>query len=272
MPELPEVETIKRDLAKLIVGKKILDIETDSVKQIKPSLEIVKKAIVGTSVKKVERRAKLLQFFLSNNKILIVHLKLTGGLLVRKKGAVRDRWQHVTFILSGNRELRFTDLRKFGWIKLLQGKKELEGILAELGLEPLDDLGLKEFKTITASTSRAIKVLLMDQRKIAGIGNIYACDALFLAKIHPGRKANSLKNNEVEKLFEAIEKVLKAGIKYRGASDQYYLDVLGHEGSYQDHFLVYGRAGKKCFKCDGKVQKIKLGGRGTYYCPKCQKS
>jgi len=271
MPELPEVETIKKDLTRLIVGKKILDIKTDSPKQIKPSLGAVKKAIVGASVKKIERRAKLLQIFFSNGKVLIIHLKLTGGLLVRKKGSARDKWQHVTLVLSGNRELRFTDLRKFGWVKLLKDKKELEKILAEFGLEPLDDLGLKEFRTIAASTSRAIKVLLMDQKKIAGIGNIYACDALFLAKIHPEKKANEMKDNEVKKLFEAIEKVLKAGSKYRGASDQYYLDALGHKGSYQDHFLVYGRAGEKCFKCDGKIGKIKIGGRGTYYCPKCQK-
>ncbi|MBU0572747.1 bifunctional DNA-formamidopyrimidine glycosylase/DNA-(apurinic or apyrimidinic site) lyase [Patescibacteria group bacterium] len=271
MPELPEVETIRKDLTKLIVGKKILDIETDSVKQIKPSLGVVKKEIIGASIRKIERRAKLLQIFLSSGKILVIHLKLTGRLLVRKKGAIRDKWQHVTLMLSGDKELRFTDLRKFGWVKLLQDKKELEKILAEFGPEPLDDLSLKEFKAITASTSRAIKVLLMDQKKISGIGNIYACDALFLAKIHPGRKANDLKEDEIKKLFRAIEKVLKAGIKYRGASDQYYLDALGHKGSYQDHFLVYGRAGKKCFGCEGKIEKIRLGGRGTYYCPKCQK-
>lgn len=271
MPELPEVETIKRGLAKLIVGKKVLDIETDSVKQIRPSLEVVKKAIVGASIKKIERRAKVLQIFLSNGKILIIHLKLTGRLLVREKGTARDKWQHVTFILSGNKELRFTDLRKFGWVKLLRDKKELEEILAEFGPEPLDDLDLKEFRAIVTSSSWVIKVLLMDQKKIAGIGNIYANEALFLARIYPGRKANDLKGNEVKKLFEAIEKVLKAGIKYRGASDQYYLDALGHKGSYQDHFLVYGRAGKKCLKCDEKIKKIRLGGRSTYYCPKHQK-
>ena len=271
MPELPEIETIKNDLITLIIGRKILDIKTDSPKQIKPSLAMVKKAIVGTSIKKIERRAKLLQIFLSNGQILIMHLKLTGRLLVRKKGVVRDKWQHVTFILSGNQELRFTDLRKFGWVKLLQSKKELEKILVEFGPEPLDDLDLMEFKKIVASTSRAIKVLLMHQKKISGIGNIYACDALFLAKIHPAKKANELDNNEIKRLFNAVEKVLKAGIKYRGASDQYYLDALGHKGSYQDYFLTYGRAGKKCLKCTGKIEKIKLGGRGTYYCPKCQK-
>jgi formamidopyrimidine-DNA glycosylase len=111
----------------------------------------------------------------------------------------------------------------------------------------------------------------MDQKKIAGIGNIYASDALFLAKIYPERKADGLNKEEIKRLFEAIEKVLKAGIKYRGASDQYYLDALGHKGSYQDHFLVYGRAKKKCLKCNNKVEKIKLGGRGTYFCPTCQK-
>jgi len=271
MPELPEVETIKRDLSKLIVGKKILAIETDSAKQVQPSLGAVKKAVVGATIKKIKRRAKLLQVFLSNGKILAIHLKLTGRLLVRKKGAPRDDWQHVTFVLSGDRELRFADLRKFGWIRLVGNEKELGKMLTEFGPEALDGLNLKEFQTILSSSSRPIKILLMDQKKIAGIGNLYASDALFLAKIHPERKTDGLNKKEIKRLFEAIEKVLKAGIKYRGASDQYYLDALGHKGSYQDHFLVYGRAGKKCLKCNNKVEKIKLGGRGTYFCPTCQK-
>ena len=271
MPELPEVETIKRDLSKLIVGKKILAIETDSAKQVQPSLGAVKKAVVGATIKKIKRRAKLLQVFLSNGKILVIHLKLTGRLLVRKKGASRDDWQHVTFVLSGDRELRFADLRKFGWIRLVGNEKELGKMLTEFGPEALDGLNLKEFQTILSSSSRPIKILLMDQKKIAGIGNLYVCDALFLAKIHPERKADGLNKKEIKRLFEAIEKVLKAGIKYRGASDQYYLDALGHKGLYQDHFLVYGRAGKKCLKCKDKVEKTKLGGRGTYFCSTCQK-
>lgn len=270
MPELPEVEIIKKDLTKLIVGKKILAIETDSVKQVQPSLGVMKKAVVGATIKKIERRAKLLQIFLSNGKILAIHLKLTGRLLIRKKGTAKDDWQHVTLALSGNKELRFADLRKFGWVRLVGDEKELEKLLAEFGPEPLNGLNLKEFQIILASSSRPIKLVLMDQKKIAGIGNIYASDALFLAKIHPGKKANKLGTKETGRLFEAIEKVLKAGIKYRGASDQYYLDALGHKGSYQDHFLVYGRAGKKCLKCNDKVEKIKLGGRGTYFCPACQ--
>jgi len=271
MPELPEVETIRRDLSRLIVGKKILGIMTDSPKQIQPSLTVVKKAVVGVKIKKIKRRAKLLQIFLSNGVVLAVHLKLTGRLLVRKKGAPKDDWQHVIISLSGNKELRFADLRKFGWIRLVKDEKELEELLSKFGPEPLDSLDLKKFKEILASSGRPVKLVLMDQKKIAGVGNIYANDALFLARIDPRRSAKKITEKEAKKLYQAIEKVLKAGIRYRGASDQYYLDALGCKGSYQDHFLTYGREGKKCFDCNGEIKKIKIGGRGTFFCPKCQK-
>ena len=269
MPELPEVETIRRGLSSLIVGRKILDITTDSPKQVQPSPAVVKKAVVGAKIKKIARRAKLLQIFLSNGQILAVHLKLTGRLLVRKKSDPIDDWQHATINLSGNKELRFADLRKFGWIKLLDAES-LKSELNQYGPEPLDDLTLEKFKEILSLTCRPVKQVLMDQKKISGIGNIYANDALFLAKINPGRPASKLSLAEVKKLYEAIEKVLKAGIKYRGASDQHYLDALGRKGSYQEHFLVYGRQAKKCFNCAEKIKKIKLGGRGTYFCPRCQ--
>ena len=271
MPELPEVETIKRDLSALIVGKKILEITTDSPKQVKPSLSVVKNSIVGAAIRKIERRAKLLQIFLSNGQILTIHLKLTGRLLVRKKGAPRDDWQHVVISLSGNKELRLADLRRFGWVRLVKDKKELRKLLSEFGPEPLDDLDLKKFKAILASSGRPVKIVLMDQKKISGVGNIYANDALFLAKIDPRRPANKLDDEEVKALYRAVQKVLQAGIKYRGASDQYYLDALGRKGSYQDHFLTYGREGEKCFDCGGKIERVKIGGRGTFYCPQCQK-
>ncbi len=270
MPELPEVETIRRGLSDLIVGRKILGVETDSPKQVKPSLDEVKRAVVGTKIKSIQRQAKLLLIYLSNGKILAVHLKLTGRLLVRKKGAPRDNWQHITLALDGGKELRFADLRKFGWIKLVT-ESEVQRILSEFGPEPLDGLNLKLFQKTLSSSGRAIKIVLMDQKKISGIGNIYACDALNLAKINPQRPAKGLNEKETEGLFRAIEKVLKAGIKYRGASDQYYLDALGHEGAYQEHFLVYNRAGKSCFNCKSQIKKTRLGGRGTYFCPACQK-
>jgi formamidopyrimidine-DNA glycosylase len=271
MPELPEVETIRRDLEGLIVGRKVLDIKTDSPKQIQPSLEVVKKAIIGTTIKKVQRRAKILQLFFSNGAIIIIHLKLTGRLLVRNQGAKQDDWQHIVMRLSGDKELRFADARKFGWFRLVKDEKELKKILSEFGPEPFDGLTLPIFQKILGSTSRPIKIVLMDQQRISGIGNIYASEALFLARIDPRRPANKIAKKQAEKLYQALEKVLKAGIKYRGASDQYYLDALGHKGSYQEHFLVYGRQGKKCLVCSGTIKRISLGGRGTFYCPQCQK-
>jgi len=271
MPELPEVETIRKDLERLIVGRKVLDIKTDSPKQVQPSLEVVKKVIVGTIIKKVQRRAKILQIFFSNGKIIIVHLKLTGRLLVRKKGDKIDDWQHIVVSLSGDKELRFADSRKFGWFRLLKDEKELQKIMGGFGPEPFDDLTLPIFQKILGSTSRPVKIVLMDQQRISGVGNIYASESLFLAKIDPRRPANKISKKGTEKLYQALEKVLKAGIKYRGASDQYYLDALGHKGFYQEHFLVYGRQGKKCLACSGTIKRISLGGRGTFYCPQCQK-
>lgn len=287
MPELPEVETIRRDLTDLIVGKKILGIETDSPKQVKPGVEVVKKSIVGAKISQIKRRAKMLLIYLDNGKILAVHLKLTGRLLVRRVGDPKDNWQHVVIKLKaksdkqslplrGKRkgeelELRFCDLRKFGWIALVTNDKLQEtSFFKNLGPEPLDNLTIEKFREILAKSSRPIKIVLMDQSKISGVGNIYAADALNLAKIDPRKPAKSLSLREQSKLFEAIEKVLKSGIKYRGASDQHYLDALGHKGHYQEHFLVYSRKGGKCFNCGGEIKKIFLGGRGTYFCPACQ--
>ena len=271
MPELPEVETIKNDLQKLIVGCRVLDIKTDSAKQIKPSLAVVKKALFEARIEKIKRNAKILQIFFDNQKILLIHLKLTGRLLVRNQKDPIDDWQHITVDLNKGKQLRFADSRKFGWFKLLNNQKELNQLLKEFGPEPLTDLDLNSFLSIVKSTRRPIKVVLMDQKKIAGVGNIYANDALFLAKIDPRKPADKLKESEAKLLFEALNKVLKAGIKYRGASDQYYLDALGHKGAYQEHFLVYGRDKQKCFGCQGEIKRIKVGGRGTFFCPSCQK-
>jgi len=271
MPELPEVETIKRDLEQLIVGKKILSLETNSAKQVLPSPEKVKKEVAGTKIEKIGRRAKILQIFLDNKKVLAIHLKMTGRLLVRKKTDPPDEWQRTTLSLSNNLELRFADLRKFGWIKLLEGEEDLKKISAELGPEPLVDLNLQKFQEIISYRSRPIKLILMDQKIIAGIGNIYANEALFLAKIDPRRPANKLKKKEMKTLFSAIEKVLRAGLENRGASDNHYRDALGRKGSYQKHFLIYGKKDESCLNCQGKIKRIILGGRGTFFCPKCQK-
>jgi len=270
MPELPEVETIRRDLEKLIVGYKVLGITTNSLKQIQPSLEIVKKALLGTIIKKIGRRAKILQIFFDNGVIIIIHLKLTGRLLFRDQKEPADDYQHVVLTLSKGKELRFADARKFGWVKLVKSEKELKEILKDFGPEPLDDLNLSIFQKILSSSHRPIKIILMDQKKISGVGNIYANEALFLAGINPLKPADKISKEKTKKLYQSLEKVLQLGLRYRGASDNDYLDALGHKGSYQDHFLVYGRQGKPCHNCSGLIKRIKIGGRGTFYCLSCQ--
>jgi len=270
MPELPEVETIKLQLEKLIVGREILAIETDTPKMLQPSQAAVQKAVIGATIVKIVRRAKLIQFYFDNGRVLIGHLKLTGRLLVRKKLDPKDDWQRIIISLSGGLELRFADLRKFGWLKLITDESELIKMLGEYGSEA-DQITLKEFGKILAKTARPIKVVLMDQVKISGIGNIYAADALNLAKIEPRRPAKNLNPGEQKALQEAILKVLKLGIKFGGASDQFYLDALGAKGHYQEHFLVYNRQGEKCFNCGSLIKKIRLAGRGTYFCPACQR-
>ncbi len=272
MPELPEVETIKQDLQKTLIGKKITGLWWDSPKQLKPTPAIVEKNIVGSTITKISRRAKLIQFFLSNQTIFIVHLKLTGRLLIRKTKDGEDKWSHIILKLSNGLELRFCDMRKFGYLKLIGDDKELDKILEEFGPEPLTaEFTLERFQKILPSSSLPVKILLMDQKKIAGVGNIYANDALFLAGINPKKKADKLSSDKTIKLYEALLKVLKEGIKYRGASDQSYLDAYGREGAYQKHFRVYQQDGKPCLNnCGEKIARIKLGGRGTFYCPKCQ--
>lgn len=272
MPELPEVETIRKDLEKELVDLNILGFETDWPKSVFPSERIVRERIVGTKIKSVERRAKLLIFHLSNNYKIIFHLKISGRLLIRKEGDPPDDFTHHVFRLSKSRELRFADLRKFGYIKVLSEMAKDEE-LEKFGPEPLSDqLDGRKFYELIKDRRKPIKLILMDQGIISGVGNIYANEALFLAKIHPERKASNLSAEEATRLYEKIERVLEEGLKYRGASDSTYLDAYGKKGQYQEHFRVYTRESKPCLgKCGGLIKYKKLGGRGTFFCPSCQK-
>ncbi|MDP2874226.1 MAG: bifunctional DNA-formamidopyrimidine glycosylase/DNA-(apurinic or apyrimidinic site) lyase [bacterium] len=272
MPELPEVETIRRDLEKAIVGRKILGITTDAEKLFSPSFKAVSAGVNGQKIIAIGRRAKLLHLSLGNHLYLLIHLKMTGRLLLRKKGDPRDEFQHVVFILGGGEELRFADMRLFGYLKLV-GEEEFKKILGEYGPEPLLDMNLADFRGILQGRSKPVKLLLLDQELISGIGNIYANEALFVAGIDPRRKADSLSEKETSRLFSAIEKVLSEGLHYRGttASDDKYVDAYGKKGHYQDHLRVYGHGGLPCPKCRGKIQRVTLGGRGTFFCPACQK-
>lgn len=276
MPELPEVETIRRQLEKEIVGETIVDIWYDRPKLLRPSAEEFVGGVVGKEIVGVRRRAKLLIFQLGSeaagqlDSFFVVHLRLSGRLLVRKQDEKADDYVHVILKFKGEKELRFAEARLFGYMRYVD-KKELQRIKKDYGPEPLDDLDVNKFYSILQRTSRPIKLVLLDQSLIAGVGNIYANDALFLAKIHPQVPANSLTVGQSDSLLKAIETVFKEGLKYGGASDQWYRQVHGEKGSYQEHFKVYGREGQECGRCGEMIKRIELGGRGTFYCPRCQK-
>ena len=243
MPELPEVETIRCQLAKEIVGKKL--------KKVK--------------VTRVRRRAKILIIDLADGSSLVFHLKLTGQLLLNAKSSDYSR---AVFKFDDGTNLVFNNPRGLGWWKKVEDTTDIE---KGFGPEPLDkNFTLKKFKSMLSKRKNSkIKPLLMDQRFIAGIGNIYSDEILFAAKIQPLRQVKTLRRGEVEEIFKAIKRILKAAIKHRGSTSRYYLDVFGKKGEYIKYHKVYRRENCPC--CGTKIKKIKLGGRSAHYCPECQK-
>ncbi len=282
MPELPEVETLRLGLKKYLVGHRIENIEVKKVKIFRGD----KKEVVGAKIKDVRRFGKLLVIDLANGNSLTIHLKLTGQLIYRGPklkhpllsekviGGLPGTHTHVIFKLDRQSFLYYNDLRQFGWIKVMKTSQvEKEGFVSKLGLEPFKDLTLQKFRKILSKHKTYIKVLLMDQAKIAGVGNIYANEALWISKIHPKVPASFLSPKQTQELYKNLLATLKKGIKYQGASDSAFVTAEGQEGSFQEHFQVYSQAGKICSRCKkAKIKKFFLGGRGTYYCPTCQKS
>ncbi len=265
MPELPEVETVKRDLEKLVIGKRILDVCVHNSAVIRyPDVNKFKKELKGVVIKNLLRRAKVLIFALSNNKFLVVHLKMTGQLVYPGDG----NKSRVSFYLSGGKTLDFNDQRIFGELRLLDDWKSLE-FIQNLGPEPFD-LNLEEFKRMLSLKKTKIKPLLMDQAFISGIGNLYAAEILFRARINPEKPAQVLVDREKENLFKEMKEVLKEAIYHGGSSVDDYVRPSGKKGGYAAYHKVYGKYGKPCLVCKTIIKRISLGGRGTYFCPKCQ--
>ncbi|MDD5196472.1 MAG: bifunctional DNA-formamidopyrimidine glycosylase/DNA-(apurinic or apyrimidinic site) lyase [Candidatus Omnitrophota bacterium] len=266
MPELPEVETIKRDLEEVILGKKITEVCVHNPKIIRePGLAAFRKGLAGAIIKKILRKAKVLILELSNGKSLVAHLKMTGQLIYPGGG----KNSRVAFHLSDGKILDFNDQRLFAELRLLDDWRSLKFIQG-LGPEPAD-VSLRRFKEMLAKKRTAIKPLLMEQTFISGIGNIYAAEILFQAKIRPERRANELKDKEKELLFKAINDILNAAIRHAGSSVDDYVRVSGTQGGYVKYHKVYDRQGKPCSVCKATIKKISQGGRGTYFCPRCQK-
>lgn len=272
MPELPEVETIRRGLAKKIIGKKIKTVEIKFPRFINMSTKEFQQIVVGATVKDVKRRAKSLIIELSNGWSILVHLKMTGQIIL--DGQPGTGAPHIIYSFEGGAQLKHYDFRKFGYAKLIK-TEEVEKKLAndQLGPEPLDkNFTLEKFVALLKTKPKAkIKPLLMDQKFIAGIGNIYAQEICFYARVLPTRAIATLTKKEIKDLYLGMRKILEEAISLSGSSvDDAYVDLSGKKGSYAPKLKVYGREGEKCRRCKGVVKKIKLGGRGTNFCS-CQK-
>lgn len=284
MPELPEVETIKKELELKIKGKTIKNVEVLWKGTLNVSVNKFIALVKDAKVLGVSRRAKIIVVALSNGYSLIVHLKMTGQLIYISKisdGGLKAiladpayKYVRLIFFFAGSDALVFNDLRKFGYIKIVPEDKVQELLTGEkFGPEPLGkDFTLEKFEGILKKyPKRRIKQLLMDQTVIAGIGNIYADEICFYAKVMPTRQASSLTDKEIRGIYEGIKKILARAIELRGSSVENYVDVSGKRGDYVKELRVYDREGEKCFLCPGKIKRIKLGGRSAHFCPKCQK-
>lgn len=274
MPELPEVETIKRQLERAVKGRAVLDVEVIKAKKINVSAKEFVKAVKGAKIKDVGRRAKMLLLGFGNGWTAVIHLKMTGRILFTDVSAKPGRHTFVVFTLSGGKKLFWDDMRTFGYLKLMKTDK-LKEFLKEMNLGPEPFEAGFTPKVLKACLLRAgkrkIKPLLMEQKCVAGVGNIYAAEILAFAGVHPGRRAESLDDKEIAKLYSGLKKILTSAIAARGSSADDYVDLHGKAGTFVPKLKVYGREGERCAYCNGKIKKISLGGRGTYFCPKHQK-
>jgi len=291
MPELPEVETIKNDLKQKILKKEIKKVDLRLKKIVKSPVKSFVLDLEGNKFTNIERRGKLLIFDLfQENKYLLIHLRMTGQLIYQKNKEIiagghsdggknnddiinlPNKYTHIIFHFNDNSQLFFNDLRRFGVVKIVN-EKELKKVLNNFGVEPLEkSFSLKVFQDIIKNKGGNIKAFLLNQKYIAGIGNIYADEILFEAKVLPSRKVDSLKKEEIKKLHQAVKKILKKAVKHRGTTFNNYTDARGQKGNFTKFLKVYKREKKKCLKCKkGIIIKTKIAGRGTRYCDKCQK-
>ena len=270
MPELPEVETVVRGLRAPLIGRRIVCMWQDWAPTIhSPEPGEFAARVAGQRVKALNRRGKYILIKLEHD-TLVIHLKMSGRLYVAEADESRDadRWVHVRFDLDNGRQLRFSDLRKFGRVYL---SDDVDRLLSHLGPEPLsDEFTLARFREGMRGRKRAIKSLLIEQAFIAGVGNIYADEALFHAGIHPATPVNRLSESDSERLHQSIQDALQAGIEHEGASINWYRKPDGGKGDSQNHFYVYGRANLPCRACGTAINKIQVAQRGTHFCPQCQ--
>jgi formamidopyrimidine-DNA glycosylase len=272
LPELPEVETVVRELRPALVGRRLIAVRAGKQSLRKPWRKTWAKALAGRHLLAVLRRGKWIVIEIEGGPFLVVHLGMTGQFTVSPTGMPRRNHTHLVFTLDNGAELRFRDVRRFGSATLFPGRPELDAsfVAAGLGPEPfgLDRVYWRERLT---QTSRCLKAVLLDQRVIAGVGNIYADESLFRARLHPGRLARELDAVSADRLRRSIAEVLTRAIERRGSSIRDYVGASGVRGEYQREFQVYGRTNKPCPRCGTSIARIRLAGRSTHFCPHCQR-
>lgn len=273
MPELPEVEQVRISLVPHVVGRKFTGVRVDVPKMVlHPGVEEFKEALLGRTVTGVGRRGKYLRLELDNGTWLLVHLRMTGALLAVKKELPEPRFTHLVFQLDGPENLYFTDIRKFGVVALINGDGYEDKGYAALGPEPLDEALTPQYlKEKARGKSTVLKAFLLDQSIIAGLGNIYVDEALFAAGVRPTRRVNRITRKEWEALTLAIKAVISQGLQHHGTTFRNYQDADGHMGDNSRYLQVYHRKGLPCLRCGTLLKQIKVGGRGSVYCPHCQK-
>ena len=266
MPELPEVETVRKQLETELAGAEIVNVEVRTVKV----FEGAPKSIHGEKIVKVNRVGKYLFVYFTSGRGLAIHLKMTGRLVIGQEWYEKAPHTRIRIGLKDGRKIYYWDTRMFGYVKVIEDiKLEHQSIKEKLGQEPFQITNIDLLRKLQ-KTGRTIKEAILDQSLLAGVGNIYANDGLWLAGIDPRRKAKSLKLSEVKKLRESLCAVLSRGLELGGASDNTYVDAYGNKGGYQNEFLVYGRTGDPCGRCGLALKRIVVGGRGTWVCEKCQ--
>lgn len=286
MPELPEVETVRRGLMSLIVSRKVKAVEHDTPKGFPNAAADVSEFLIGAKITDVRRRAKVLMIDLSTDYTLVIHLKMTGQMVFRGEavfgaghpneslvGELPDRSTRVTFTFDDGSHLYFNDQRKFGWIRLMP-TLEVPNIdfMKKVGPEPLEaEFTAQQFAERFKRRARtSIKAALLDQTGVAGVGNIYADESLWGAKIHPQRLVGTITEEEFTRLFTELRSVMNTAIEKGGSTDKNYVNAEGKRGSYLSFARVFRREGKPCPRCGTTIIKFKAAGRGTHICPHCQ--
>lgn len=274
MPELPEVETVKKTLQQLVTGKTIADVTVRWPKIVKlpDDIEAFRLRLIGQTIHDIGRRGKFLKLILDDD-VIVSHLRMEGRYALCADNEPADKHTHVIFEFTDGTELRYRDVRKFGTMHVFRkGEEEKHLPLSQLGPEPLGEKFTSAYLTgRLAKTTRNVKAVLLDQTVVAGIGNIYVDESLFRAAIHPERPANSLTPEEIRKLHRAIRKILREAVAQGGSTVRSYVNGQGQMGMFQQSLFVYSRKGEPCEVCGSEIEKKVVAGRGTHYCPNCQK-